>query len=259
MRAKHGLAFAVPFLLTAAVLAQAAAVPTPTSPPKPPRRPQPHVEGFVLIAGEPADAGTTVQIEVFRSATVHYGCGEATVQEGRDRRGAIYDADIKQTPECLNPDNRYDFYVNGVHAGAQRHHFTRTSGQAYQNLAVPELALQTPADSGVKLVWIYGQVKDDEGRGVPDKTTVTAEARGAPCKGTGTTKDLYWEPKDRFGETVGKHGFYYIGVPMTPGCEDKVLIFDVWAGGTKPKSPQSAVNFSTPPYGRAMSANLVLK
>ena len=125
MKAQHGLAFVVAFLLTAAVLAQAVAVQTPTSPPRPapnPRRSQPHVEGMVEIAGEPADVGTMVQVVVFRSAHDFTICGDAAVQTGRDSRGAIYDADILPTPECLNPDNLYDFYVNGVHAGAFRQH-----------------------------------------------------------------------------------------------------------------------------------------
>ena len=260
MRAKRALAFAASFLLAAVVSAQGVAVPTPTKAPPNSRRTQPHVEGFVEIAGEPADIGTTVQIEVFRSATVHSACGEATVQKGRDSRGAIYDADIKQTPECLNPDNLYDFYVNGVHSGAFRQNFDPPYQAAFKNLAVAELALKTPADSGVMLLWLYGQVKDEFGRGVPDGTPVTAEARDAPCKGTGKTADLYWKPQDRIiRTTIGKHGFYWIGIPMTPGCEDRKLLFDVWAGGAKPKSGSSAVNMHTPPYGSAYSANLVLK
>jgi hypothetical protein len=59
--------------------------------------------------------------------------------------------------------------------------------------------------------------------------------------------------------SVGKLGFCYIGVPITPDCAGKELLFDVWAGGTKPKSSDSAVNIHTPPYGRAASANVVLK
>ncbi|MDQ6891745.1 MAG: hypothetical protein M3167_03590 [Acidobacteriota bacterium] len=241
--------------VTAAAILFVALAPSLAGFPNPPFRPR--IQGYVEIAGQLADVGTTVQIVVFRSSKVFFVCGETTVHKVRDSRGAAYDADIKQTPECLNPDNLYDFYVNGVHAGAARFHFNTTYTENFKNIAVPAVALKTPADSGVMLLWFYGQVKDELGRGAPKGTRVTAEARGAPCKGTGETSDLYWVPQDPIGQRMGVLGFYWIGVPLTAGCEDRQLLFDVYAGHSRLKG--TAMNIHTPPYGKAVPANLTLK
>lgn len=235
---------------------------TPSSPPSG----GPEFTGTVLIAGRPADPGTVVQIVVFRTATSFRVCAEATVQvqtAGLTRPPPVpnatgYDATLENSPECVNPDNTYDFYVNGVLAGASRHYpFSATSQLATMSLSVPELALKTdPSQAGVRLVWFSGRVRDNLGRPAPAGTVVTAQARGASCSGSGRTEDLYWAPKASSKQTVGVLGFYWIGIDQTADCLDRSVQFDVYAGGKLLRA--ATANVSTPPYGRPVSVNVQL-
>ncbi len=128
---------------------------------------------------------------------------------------------------------------------------------ASANLSVPELALKTNQDqTGVRLVWFFGQVKDGLGRPADTGVTVTAKARGAGCSGTGKTTDLYWEPQYAGQQTFGVRGFYLIGVDASAGCADTTLQFDVYAGSTSVRPAQPRI--FTPNYGRAVRANLRL-
>jgi hypothetical protein len=243
------------------VVAQRAAVP-----PAPPTGPGPRFHGTVLIAGLPADPGTTVQAVVFRAGRTFTVCGDGQVQVrtlGLTRpppapNTTEYDIALEPTPECLNPDNTFDFYVNGVYANASpKYPFSPGTQTVTIHVSVPELALKTePTKTGVRLVWFYGQVKDRFGRSPPAGTTVTAKAKGASCSGTGKTLDLYWDPQFGGRHTFGVLGFYWIGVEQSPECVDRSLQFDIYAGGKplKPASPRIA----TPRYGRAVKANLEL-
>lgn len=224
----------------------------------------PEFTGRVLIAGLPADPGTVVQVVVFRDAQNFKVCGDATVKVqtvGLTRPPPMpnltgYDAAVDNIPECTNPDNSYDFFVNGVLATASvRYPFSPTNQLATVNLSVPELALKTAsAQPGVRLMWFYGRVRDNFGRPAPAGTMVTAQARGASCTGTGTTQDLYWAPKASSKETVGVLGFYWIGIDLSPACQDRSILFDVYAGSKLLRA--STANVSTPPYGRAMTVNV---
>lgn len=247
----------------------------PVPPPEPPQLgpitpdSKPRFFGKVRIAGRIADPGTRVQAVVFHSARQWKICAEGEVRDLAGDGGVDafwYDAELDMSPECTNRANTYDFYVNGVWGGAARYEFSPTKRLKSVHLAVTEVALVTPKESGLKLFWIYGQVKKRSGDPVPDGTVVTAKARNGLCSGTGTTKDLSWQPKARyvFWQPNGRDnllfeakGFYWIAIPMGP-CTDLKddVIFDVQAGNSQLK--QSSANVHSPKYGTAVSANAVL-
>ncbi len=244
--------------------AGAAAAQNPAGTPAPAPSSGPQFTGKVLIAGLPADPGTTVQVVVFRAGTSFTVCGEGTVQVqtvGLTRPPPVpnvlaYEAIIEDTPECVNPDVTYDFYVNGVYANATRKYpFSATNQVAIANLSVPEVALKTnPSQQGVRLVWFYGRVRDTFGRPAPTGTTVTAKARGVSCTGTGKTADLYWAPQASSKQTFGVLGFYWIGIERTAACLDRTVVFDIYTGSKLLKA--STANISSPKYGRAIGVNV---
>lgn len=251
-------------LLLAVAIGGEAAAQRPSAAPASPPSSGPQFSGMVLIAGLPADPGTVVQVVVFRSGQSFKVCGEGTVQvqtAGLTRPPPVpnttgYEATLEDTPECVNPDNTYDFYVNGVQAAASRKYpFSPNNQLATVHLSVPEVALKTgPSQEGVRLVWFYGRVRDAFGRPAPAGTTVTAKARGASCGGSGKTEDLYWAPKATNRQTIGVLGFYWIGIERTAECLDRSVRFDIYAGSKLLRAV--TVNVSTPPYGRALSANV---
>lgn len=121
-------------LLSTAMGSAAVAQRVPTPPVAPIAPGGPHFTGTVLIAGLPADPGVVVQVVVFRAGMKFKVCaeGEVKVQTlGLTRppplpRHTGYDAALDATPECLNPDNTYAFYVNGVYAtGSMKYRFRR--------------------------------------------------------------------------------------------------------------------------------------
>lgn len=83
---------------------------------------EPVFYGMVYIEGQPADLGTVVQVAVFRTGQTYTVCSDTTVQllntglPGIQGQVAAYMARLSPTPQCLNPDNVYEFYVNGVYA-----------------------------------------------------------------------------------------------------------------------------------------------
>jgi hypothetical protein len=87
-----------------------------------------HFSGSVLITGLPADPGAVVQVVVFRTGMSYKVGADANVEvqtSGLTRPPPAptttgYDGFLEGTPECRNPDNTYDFYVNGVYANAAR-------------------------------------------------------------------------------------------------------------------------------------------
>lgn len=253
-------AFAIATVALAFVLAGLGAYPSPAS-----TEPfQPVFAGTVSIANKPADPGTVVQVAVFRASRKYTVCADTTVQmhktgapPGGVPNVTAYMARLKNTPQCLNPANEYDLYVNGVHARHVGYVFSPNAEISYQNLVVPEAALRTkPEQSGVRLVWFFGSVRDQIGRPVPDGTVVTVDARGATCHGTGKTQDLYWVPKAPNIQPVGKLGFYVVGVEMTNDCADSLIDFRVYAGA----APLQEIDRSvlTPPYAQAVEQNLLL-
>lgn len=262
--ARHRITVALAVMAAAlgstAILAQKAAVPPEPPSPLPPLTAdsKPRFAGQVRIAGRIADPGTTVQIVVFRTAQQWKICGEGEVRDfaGPDAAdGFWYDAELDMSPECANPANRYDFYVNGVWGGAARYEFSPTTRLKRVHLAVPEVALRTPKERGIELFWIYGTVRKRSGGPAPAGITVTAKARNGACSGTGKTEDLFWQPKGRDRMPFGALAFYWIAIPMG-ACTDKSgIIFDVQAGHSK---PQSSANVNSPTYGTAVSANAVL-
>jgi hypothetical protein len=259
-RMSVALAVMAATLCSAPILAQKGAVPPAPSSPLPPitADSKPRFAGQVRIAGRIADPGTTVQIIVFSTSRQWKICGEGEVHDlagPDDANGFWYDAELDMSPECANPANRYDFYVNGVWGGAARYEFSPSTRLKRVHLAVPEVALRTPKQGGIKLFWIYGQVKKKSGELVPTGTTVTAQARSGSCSGTGKTEDVFWQPKGRNRVPFGAKGFYWIPIPMG-ACADQGIIFDVQAGNSKRK--QSSANVHSPSYGTAVSANAVL-
>jgi hypothetical protein len=225
---------------------------------------KPHFAGTVEIAGQPADPGTVVEIVVFRADAKYTPCADARVKQESPqafdapaRLVSGYDARLEPTPDCLNPDNEYAFYVNGVWAANRKFPFSQSSQLSYVNLVVDKVALATDStQGGIRLVWFYGTVHDKFQRPAAPGTKVTVEARGASCKGSGTTRDLYWVPKYPNSATVGAKGFFVVGVETLAGCVDRVVGFDIYAGEEKLQAAVRQV--TTPPYGGAVQVNLTL-
>jgi hypothetical protein len=247
-------------LLAAAAVTAEGQVPRTTPPPAPPRPGGATFVGSVRIAGEFADPGTEVDVVIYRSGQTPISCAHGTVESTPTGPGQApslgYMAPLEQTPTCLNPDNTYHFYVNGVRAPQKSGITAPGTKLTYVHLTVPEVALKTsPEQTGVRLVWFYGKVRDRIGRPPPDGTTVTAESKGGSCSGTGKTQDLYWVPKTG-GHTIGALGWYFIPIEMSQACADHPLEFRLWAG---PKQgPGKPSSIKTPPYGVPANVDLVM-
>ncbi len=232
----------------------------PTPDPKANPSGKPTFIGTVRIASQFADPGTVVDVVIFRSGQTPIPCAHGTVDVRpigpNESSVPAFLAPLDPTPVCLNPDNVYHFYVNGVHAPQQSGSALPGTKLTYVNLTVTEAALRTdPEQGGVRLVWFYGKVRDKLGRPPPDSTIVTADA-GGDCKGTGKTQDLFWEPKTAGARTIGALGWYLIPVEMSKACADRRLEFRLWAG---PKDgPGKPSSIKTPPYGVPVNVDLVM-
>jgi hypothetical protein len=218
--------------------------------------------GVVRIVGQFADPGTSVQIVVFDAASNFTVCGDATVSLQTVQPGANspvvagYTAALYDIPQCVNPDDKYEFYVNGIWAAENPFQFS-TQIPTYVNLTVPEIALKSnPEQSGVRLLWISGKVFDTFGRPAVPGTPVTAEAVGAPCKGSGKTENLYWQSKAPNATPVGINGFFWIAVEKTPACSNRPLMFNLTAPGIT--TPPVQVSVKTPQYGVAFNSPAIV-
>ena len=221
--------------------------------------PQPPLSNFKFagtaqIIGLPADPGTSIQIVLFDAASNYIVCADTTVSMMPTGPGpnppqvAGYTAALYNTPQCVNPDNKYDFYVNGVWAGSGAYNFG--SGiPTYKNVNVSEVALKSSSQQGgVRLVWLYGKVTDTFGRPAVPGTPVTAKAIGAACGGSGKTENLYWVPKAPKSLPVGENGFFWIAIEKTPACQDRTIAFEITTLGMN-AGPPPQVRVTTPPYG----------
>jgi hypothetical protein len=85
--------------------------------------------GTVRIANQFADPGTVVDVVIFRNGHDPIVCGHAIVSQSPDS-GPGYVAPLEPRPRCLNPDNRYFFYVNGVLAPEK-------SGSRFPGASIP--------------------------------------------------------------------------------------------------------------------------
>ena len=240
---------------------QAAQPPQPLAPPSDPNAPnaKPQFAGQVRIAGRIADPGVSVQVILFHSAQKWTICAEGEVRdivEGNRYDGFWYVADLSASVECNNRSNLFQFYVNGVWGGSARYEFSAKKPLKIVHLAAPEVALDTPKQSGLELFWVYGTVKKRSGGPAPDGTVVSARARGQDsCAGTGKTHRLQWQPRGADRVPIDAKGFYSIAIPMK-GCADRSLLIDVFVG--KSDKVQSSGNVHSPNYGTPVSANGVL-
>lgn len=219
--------------------------------------------GTVLIEDRPADAGTAVQVVVYRADRSFTVCGDTTV--GASGRYLLV---VYPQPDCRTPGDRYEFYVNGVWA-ASRSAASTVSGAppVSTNMTAPMAALRTTNRPGVRLVWFYGTVTDNRNRPAAAGLRIvaspdTSTSPGNSCLGTGTTQDLFWTPKTPGAEPLNVKGFYLIGIEMSAECQDKVVLFELrgagaGAGGQGTIVPQF-VPVDTPPYGLPSRKNLVL-
>ena len=218
--------------------------------------------GVVRIVGQFADPGTSVQIVVFDAASNYTVCGDATVALQTVQPGpnspvvAGYTAALYDIPQCLNPDNHFEFYVNGIWAAENPFQFS-VQIPNYVNLNVSEIALKSdPGQSGVRLAWISGKIYDTYGRPAVPGTPVIAEAVGAACKGSGKTENLYWVPKAPNSTPVGINGFFWIGIEKTAACSNRQVTFNLTVPGKT--SPPIAVPVHTPQYGMAYNSPAIV-
>jgi hypothetical protein len=233
----------------------------PAAPPNPPASKYKYA-GVVRIVGQFADPGASVQIVVFDAASNYTVCDDATaalqtVQPGPNSPVvAGYSTALYDIPQCVNPDNRFEFYVNGIWAAENPFQFS-TQIPNYVNLSAPEIALKSdPGQSGVRLAWISGKVFDTYGRPAVPGTPVTAEAIGAACKGSGKTENLYWLPKAPNSTPVGINGFFWIGIEKTAACANRQLTFTLTAPGIT--TPPVQVSVHTPQYGMAFNSPAIV-
>lgn len=234
----------------------------------PPDKPEPGLTGLPLnrpgfvgtvrIANQLADPGTVVDVVIFRNGHDPIVCGHGIVTTAPGSTPG-YVVPLDETPRCLNPDNKYFFYVNGVLAPEKSGLDLPRSKLTYVNLTVQSLAFKTsPEQNGVRLVWFYGRVRDKLGQVPPDNTPVTAELKGGGCKGQGKTEDFYWVPKAAGSKTVGLLGWYFIPVEITEQCVNKILEFGLYAGPKPKTNPGKPTTIKTPPYGVAYDVELVM-
>jgi hypothetical protein len=228
----------------------------PTAPPDKPKLSRYKFAGAVQILGQPADVGTFVQIVVFDAVSNYVVCADTTVimqnigTVANPNQVIGYIATLYDTPQCVNPDNRYDFYVNGVWGGSTGFEFAENM-PSYKNMNVAEVALRSNSEQGgVRLVWLYGKVFDTINRPAVPGTPVTAKAVGAACGGSGKTEDLYWVPKAPRGTPVGEKGFFWIGIEKTPACQNRSVTFEITVPGMV-QNPPPRVTITTPSYGMA--------
>jgi hypothetical protein len=219
-----------------------------------PQRPSLTFSGTVKIGGQPIDPGRgTVEIRIFNAARQFKVCGKAPVRLvaiSSTVGSSVYDVTLNsQDTDCLNPSDRYDFYVNGVWAANEPYVANETAASVV-NLNVPEVALVSPA--GDHLVWFSGVVTDSLARPAPSGVKVTATSMDSTCpaSGTGTTQNLYWAPKVEPSRPVGVNGFYWIGIAFDDRCADRQIYFKFELAGTV---ISQQVPVTTPPYGRALS------
>lgn len=217
------------------------------------QEPTPHFAGQVRIANWPAELGLPVEIVTFNAARQFKVCASgnvATVNLPLHSDVTGYSLALKDDRDCRNPNDRFDFYVNGVWAGNAQYSPTTYAGYyTFKDLNVPVTALATKP--GIGLVWLAGQVTDRLGRPAPEGTMVTATAQGGGCaaQGSASTRNFYWSPKVAPPEPVGMNGFYVIGIPADAGCMDHPVSFDVRVAGSPNGQPMQV---TSPPYGRVV-------
>ncbi len=248
----------------AVILLGLGALPTPHAGAQVTSAVKPFFYGKARIEGRPADDGTFVDVAVVRSADDYTICGLSKVSqtplfESKEVQGpGSFIVPIEMTPDGLNPDTVYTFYVNMVYAGtAGNPGFSRLGGSARHDVHVSIAALKNnamPNPSGgasIPVVYWYGAVRMRDGA-APKGTMVEVRSVDGACRGQTTTDDLYWEPKGAPDQIYGVRGFYQVAILGPGSCTGRTVRYNFYVDGVLAGDGTRL----TPPYGTSARMDL---